>query len=570
MKQTRQLIVIVLLMIQLVVVPVNAQQAAAPALARPQTLAELQTRIAALLDQPQFAAARLGARIITGKGAVVFERDADKAFMPASNMKLYTTAAALDAFGPEQRFRTSVYATKPDIRNGELRGDLMLYGRGDPNLSARFEHPDNPGVNGKIDEYVRVEKITAIETLADQIKARGIRMISGDLIGDDSYFATDGRGTGWEWDDLMFYYGAPVSALTINDNALTFVVTPAQRVGMPPTITTKPPTVYAKIVNQATTAATGQTRIGVNRRLDSTTVEFFGSIPVGAKAFEVEISVHEPASFAATLLKEALARRGIRVSGHVRRVDAVTRINHPFDESKLTELASLQSQPLSVLLKVINKPSQNLHTEILLRQLGVWQNKQRAPIMTAPVKALSASMTHGTNGTASSSSSQQTGAQTTTTQSDLDDYGRPKSSESVGLEAVKAFLQKAGIETRPLSLRDGSGLARQDLVTPRSTSRLLEFMTGHPHFAVWRDSLPLAGADGTLERRMRGTPAERNVRAKTGTLANVNSLSGYLYTKRGQMLMFSLMGNNYTGPGREVTATFDQICVLLADYEGEL
>lgn len=340
MRLTRQLLISALLIFQLSLAPVFAQQAA-QAPAKPQTVAELQARIAALLDQPQFAAARIGVRVITGKGSVVFERDADKTFAPASNMKLYTTAATLDAFGPEQRFKTSVYATKRDIRNGVLRGDLILYGRGDPNLSARFENPDNPGVNGKIDEFVRTDKITAIEMLADQLKARGIRTVSGDLIGDDSYFATDGRGAAWEWDDLMFYYGAPVSALTVNDNALTFVVTPAVRAGLPPVITTRPQTAYVKIINHATTSASGQTRIGANRTLETSTFEFFGSIPAKAKEFEVDLSIHDPASFAATLLREALQRRGITVTGRVRHVDAVARVNDPFDESKLTELASL-------------------------------------------------------------------------------------------------------------------------------------------------------------------------------------------------------------------------------------
>jgi serine-type D-Ala-D-Ala carboxypeptidase/endopeptidase (penicillin-binding protein 4) len=194
------------------------------------------------------------------------------------------------------------------------------------------------------------------------------------------------------------------------------------------------------------------------------------------------------------------------------------------------ELAGVDSQPLAILLKVINKPSQNLHTEIMLRQLGVLAGGPAEP----------------------------------------DPYGRPRSAEARGVEALKQFLQKAGVETQPLSLRDGSGLSRLDLITPRSTTRLLEFMSTHPYFAVYRDSLPVGGLDGTLERRLRGTPAEQKVRAKTGSLTYVNALSGYLTTRRGQTVIFSMMGNNYTGAGREVTGVFDQICALLAAYEGEL
>lgn len=504
-------------------------QVAAPA-PKPQTLAELQTRLTALLEQPKFAHARWGIRVITSDGRALFERDVDKLFMPASNMKLYTTAATLDAFGPEHKFKTSVYAEGKLSRTGTLRGKLILYGRGDPNLSARFDL-DADGKPHPIDEFTPADKITAIETLADQIRARGIKLIQGDVIGDESYFATSGLGAGWEWDDLQFYYGAPVSALTVNDNAVTFTVKPAAREGQPPLITVQPQTAYVKIINHATTGKgkEGRTRIGIHRPLNSNEVEFFGNIPPGAQDYSTEIAVYDPASFAATLLKEALARRGIRVIGRVQRMDAVARISAPFDETKLTELASIESQPMAVLLKAINKPSQNLHTEMMLRQLGELRGAPR----------------------------------------ELDDYGRPKSAESRGLDVIKQFLTKAGVDVSTLSLRDGSGLARQDMISPRSTSQLLLFMSQHPHFAVYRDSLPVAG-DGTLQRRMKGTAAEGKVQAKTGSLSYVRALSGYVATKKGQMLIFSFLGNNYTGAGGDVTGVFDQLCALLADYEGEL
>lgn len=495
---------------------------------QPQSPAELQERIAALLDQPKFAAARWGVRIITAKngdgGKVIFERDADKAFMPASNMKLYTSTAALDAFGPAYRIKTSVYATRP-IKGGVLRGDLILYGRGDPNLSPRFASNDPK----RYGEFKPADQIAAIEQLADQIKAHGIKIITGHLIGDDSYFAGDLLGPGWEWDDAQFYYGAELSALTVNDNAVTFTVRPASRAGERPTIEVQPLTDYVKVINGSKTSENGQTRIGINRPLNSNTVEFFGTIPRRAENFEAEIAVHDPASFAATLLREALGRRKIRVMGSVQRMDAVARVARPFDEAKLIEIASIESQPLSEMLKVINKQSQNLHTELMLRQLGT---------------------RHKEAGT-------------------LDSYGHPKSTATLGAEERREFLIKAGIDVQPLSLRDGSGLARQDLVTPRSTSELLRYMFTHPHFTTFYESLVIGGVDGTLERRMRDTAAANNFRGKTGTLSYVNALSGYVATKRGQMLIVSLMGNNYTGAGREVTAVLDQICALLAEYEGE-
>jgi serine-type D-Ala-D-Ala carboxypeptidase/endopeptidase (penicillin-binding protein 4) len=516
---------VLLLVITLALIPALAQQpSTAPD--RPATLVELQSRIAALLDQPKFASARWGARIITTEGGVVFERDVDKSFMPASNMKLYTSAAALDAFGPDFKIKTSVYATRPVGKNGVLKGDLILYGRGDPNISPRFD-TDDPN---RYDQLKPADTVTGIERLADQIKAAGIKTVTGNLIGDDSFFAGDLLGPGWEWDDAQFYYGAEVSALTVNDNSVTFTVTAAARAGKPPSIKIQPQTSYLKIVNNAVTSVDRLPRIGVHRPLDSNTVEFFGTMPRGASEFKVDIAIHDPARFAAELLKEALARRGVRVRGRVERYDAVARVANPFDESKLLEIAGVESQPLAEMLKVINKQSQNLHTELMLRQLG-----------TRHADALS-----------------------------LDDYGRPKSTASLGAEIRSRLLRRAGIDVAPLSLSDGSGLARQNLVTPRSTALLLEFMLGRPYAETWLESLTVAGVDGTLRRRMRDSAAANNMRGKTGTLTYVNALSGYITTKRGQPLILSLMGNNYTGPGRETTGVMDQICVMLAEFAGEI
>ncbi|QQS48450.1 MAG: D-alanyl-D-alanine carboxypeptidase/D-alanyl-D-alanine-endopeptidase [Acidobacteriota bacterium] len=527
MSGTGRRIAILALSVVLIVLPVQAQQPANGNGPEPAGPAALRERIAELLDDPKFASARWGVRIArvgtNGDDGVIFERDADKSFIPASNMKLYTSAAALDAFGPDFTITTSVYATRPATRLGTLRGDLILYGRGDPNLSPRFEG-ENPD---RYSEHVPADRIAPIERLADQIRARGIRVITGDIIGDDSFFAGDLLGPGWEWDDAQFYYGAEVSALTVNDNVVTFIVTPGRRPGEKPAIRVQPDTSYIRIVNNATTVREGATRIGIHRPLDDNTIEFFGSIPLDAQPSETNISVHNPALFAATLLKEALDRRGIRHPGRIRRIDARRRLTAPFDASKLIELASIQSRPMSEMLKVINKQSQNLHTELMLLQLGA---RLGAPQPPTP-------------------------------------YGQPRSTISLGNEVRRTFLESAGIPVRPLNLRDGSGLARQNLVTPRSTSMLLEFMLRHPHAGIFRDSLGIAGVDGTLERRMRDSAAANNLRGKTGTLSNVNALSGYLMTRAGDLLIISLMGNNYTGPGRDVTSVMDRICILLAEFE---
>jgi D-alanyl-D-alanine carboxypeptidase/D-alanyl-D-alanine-endopeptidase (penicillin-binding protein 4) len=496
---------------------------------KPATAAELRRSIEQLIDHPRFSGARWGVLIRTSDGRVVYDRDSERTFIPASNMKLYTTAAALDQFGPGARVRTSLYASRSAGRNGVLSSDLILYGRGAPNLSPRFVDPSAR----KYSELTPAKTIPAIEELADRLKSLGIRVVSGHIIGDDSYFAGDLLGPGWEWDDAQYYYGAEVSALTVNDNSVTLLVSPGKRVGTPPAVEVLPATGYVKIVNNARTVSGGEPRIGARRGLNSNTIEIFGVIPVRATPRQIDVAVHNPALFAATLLREALARRRIIVRGSTRQMDAVARLAAPFNEAGLVELAGLDSEPVSEMIKVVNKESQNLHAELLLRQLG------RAALNTDA------------------------------TLPRLDDLGRPVPVINAGNNLRRQFLEKAGIDLRPLSLRDGSGLARQNLVTPAATARLLEFMASHPYRNFYEESLVIAGVDGTMERRMRETAVTNNLRGKTGTLTYANALSGYLTTRGGSRLIISLMGNNHVGPSREVTSTMDQICILLAEYEGE-
>lgn len=518
MTRTYQRLSASLLLLTLWVVPFFAQNS------RPANLSELRQSIDQLLDQPAFAGARWGVQIRTAEGRVIYDRDGARAFMPASNMKLYTTAAALDQFGPGARVRTSLYARQRPGRNGVLAGDLILYGRGAPNLSPRFAEP----TDRKYSELIPAARIPAIEELADRVRALGVRVITGNLVGDDSYFPGDALGPGWEWDDVQHYYGAEVSALTVNDNSITVVVTPGRRVGERPRISLLPETGYVRLVNQATTVAAGEPRIAVERGLNSNTIEIHGSIPLRAPARQIDVAIHNPALYAATLLREALTRRRIRVLGAPRHRGARERLRLPFNEQQLTELAGLDSEPLAEMIKVVNKESQNLHAELLLRQLG----KAAEPAATR------------------------------------DDFGRPLPIITAGNAIRRQFLEKAGISVNTLSLRDGSGLARQNLVTPVATTRLLEFMATHPHREVFVDSLVIAGVDGTMERRLKDTAVSNNLRGKTGTLTYANALSGYLKTRNGEQLIVSLMGNNHVGPAREVTAAMDRICILLAEYEG--
>ncbi len=484
-------------------------------------LKELQTSISSLIDQPKFVSMRWGMLIMTADGQVLFERDADKAFLPASTMKLFTGAVALHVLGPDCTMRTSVYTTQ-SMHAGVVHGDLILYGRGDPTLSGRFEL-ENPY---SLDSLAYQKTNSGIESLADQIKAQGIKRITGSLIGDESFFLSRKLGPGWECDDTQAYYAAEISALTVNDNCLSLTVAPSS-IGTAPTITVLPQTEYVKILNTARTSESGQTCIGIHRPLNSNTIEIFGTIPRGAKEFKSLISIHDPALFAATLLKEALARRGIKVMQGVRRMDALSRMAQPCAVSKLFEVAHVTSQPMSNIVKLMNKVSQNLYAELLLRHIGIAQGSVQ-----------------------------------------VDQYGRPQPAEARGNEMRRSFLEIVGIDLQPLKLHDGSGLTRHNQLTPRATVRLLHYMLTHRESASFLDSLPLAGVDGTLEHRMKGTSAANNVRAKTGMQGAVNALSGYVTTKKGRLLIFSCIANNYIVPTPEIMKIYDQIGALLADYVG--
>jgi serine-type D-Ala-D-Ala carboxypeptidase/endopeptidase (penicillin-binding protein 4) len=430
----------------------------------------------------------------------------------SSNMKLYTVAAALDRFGPDYRFVTSVYAPARADRTGTLRGDLVVYGRGDPTYSTRF--------NGEGDkDYYR-----AIDELAARVYDAGVRRVEGDLVGDESYFAGGRLAPGWEWDDLQWWYGAEVSALSVNDNSVDLSVKPGARAGDPALITVGPSTSLVTVVDRTRTVAAGQGReLSVHRPLGQNVIEVRGEVPLDDRGFTASVAVSNPALMFATMLRTALERRGVVFAGKTRTVDAQARedAGQPLQVSSLVEIATRQSPPLSLIAAQTMKPSQNLYTELLLRALG--KASAMKPGQTA---------------------------------------------EEAGVGAVKEFLVKAGVDPTRVQMLDGSGLSRANLVTADATVRLLTYMSRHPAGMAFRESLPVAGLDGTLRNRMKGTPAANNVRAKTGTLGSATSLSGYLFTAAGERLVFSLIINNPPRDADPRAGFTDAVAVLLASFAG--
>lgn len=529
--------------------------ATTPALrsAGPQTLDELRLRVRELIARPEFASSMLAVKIASlDTGRVIYEENANKWLQPASNLKLYTIAAALDRLSPDFRFVTSVYAPARPDASGTVRGDLIVYGRGDPTYAKRFNAlgadataarvgssgvaasaegvsgvsgfatPAGNGASSPSSPRPDAEYFKAIDELASRIAAAGVRRVEGDLVGDESYFAGDALAPGWEWDDLQWWYGAEVSALSVNDNSVDLTVSPGARAGEPCRITLGPATGYVTVVDRTRTTPRGTPRdLVVHRPLGTNTLEISGGMPVDDRPFTGSVAVARPALFFVTLLREALERQGVRFTGRTRTVDARERATAALPVSSLVELATRQSPPLSVVAAQAMKPSQNLYTELILRALG----------KTAATDA------------------------------------RRKTDEA-GVEAVRAFLRGAGIDDGKVQMVDGSGLSQRNLVTAETTLQLLIHMNRHRYAAVFRDTLPVAGVDGTLRNRMKGTPAQANARAKTGTLSSATSLSGYVTSAAGERLVFSLM-INHPPRERDPRAAFtDAITILLASFAG--
>ena len=486
----------------------------APATTR--TLPELQARIAQVLQKTELEPAMIGIKVTSlDTGRVLFEENANKLLRPASNMKLYTIAAALDRLSPDYRFVTSVYATaKPDAA-GLVHGDLTIYGRGDPSIAARF----NAG------NYFK-----GIDDLAARIVAAGVKRVEGDLVGDETYFVGPQYGAGWEWEDLQWWYGAEVSALTVNDNALDLSIKPGAQVGAPAVVTTGPPDPLLTIVNKILTGARNSRReIMVYRGLGGDELEIRGSIPLDDRGYSGGLGISRPALLFCYLLRASLAQRGVTFSGKTRTLGPVlfAWAKPEIDSTGLVELTNLQSPPLSLVAANTLKPSQNLYTELVLRTLG--------KVSAAPATPANANRT----------------------------------SEEAGIEVVKLFLREAGITPSTLVLTDGSGLSRNDMITAAATLQLLTYMHRHRYAATFRDALPIAGVDGTLRNRFKGTPAENNLRAKTGTLSSASSLSGYVRDAAGEQLAFSIMVNNYP-EGADVRAScIDPIALLLTSFAGK-
>jgi D-alanyl-D-alanine carboxypeptidase/D-alanyl-D-alanine-endopeptidase (penicillin-binding protein 4) len=463
--------------------------------------------IDSMVSAPEFRTALWGVLIVDPEARdTLYAHNAAKLFIPASNQKLVSGSVMLEQLGPEFRFRTT-FAAHGTIANGTLNGDLAVIGRGDPTMSDRMME----------------DAMTPLRAIADSLWQRGIRRITGNVIALGDAFPGPVAGAGWPWDGLNGASFAGVDELLFNEGLSVFRVRPGTNVGDPGVVETRPSRTFpsvrvvASTIARDTTAASaagrggpGGGRGGTGTRVSAyhdtltSAVIVRGQIAAGDSA-TIRLPQHDPNTAFVAALAEALAERGIAVD---RQTALWTQ------DPRADSLFTVLSAPLKEIMPAMMKPSQNQIAEVFLRTLGL----ERAGVGTA-------------------------------------DSGR---------RVVERQFAAWNIPSDAFVVRDGSGLSRSDLISPEALVSILEAMRRSPNFAVFFESLPIAGVDGTIRTRMRDTPAQGNLRAKTGTLSMVRSLSGYVRTADGRLLEFSLLCNNWTTPQAAVDRVQDAIGSALA------
>ena len=500
--------------------------AADPTPKKPVAKKTVPQQINAILAQPELARAHWGIDVINqDSGKTIYSLNPDQLFLPASNMKLFTTAVALALAGPEYRYHTTIETNGKLDDLGRLQGDLVIVGRGDPNISGRV-----------MPYQLKTERIAphtqVLEEMADQLVRKGLKRVDGDVIGDDTFYAPERYAESWGQDDLQWIDGAPVSALSFNDNVIFIDLQPGERAGDKALLTQETETSYYEFDNRVLTVAAGTHKIGIHRDPGSKRVVVWGTIPLGDKGEKEALAIEDPAEYTAQLFREILEKRGITVTGKSRArhgeiaqffdlppapqlppdlTDAAPELTAP------QVLAEHISLPLLEDIRVINKTSQNLHAEMTLRLAG--------------------------------------------------NLGGMTPSFEGGAAVLKQFVTAAGAGEDEFVFMDGSGLSRRDLVAPDAVVRVLLYASRQRWGAAYRESLPVSGVDGSLSERFVNTPAGGLVHAKTGTLSHVNALSGYGETKSGRHFVFSILCNNHNLPGGKALAAIDSIVQVLVDDE---
>lgn len=456
-------------------------------------------------------------------GETLYELNADHFFTPASNAKIFTSSLAFATLGPAFQFRTTLESKAQLSADGRLAGDLIFIGRGDPDISNRkFPYA------GKVEHDGPAEKVLA--QMVDEAIAKGLKQIDGDIVADDSYYPYDPYPPGWTVGDLFFTFGAPVSAIAFNDNCISVEITAGAQAGDPATLSVDPSAALNTFgYDLKTITADGKPEFGVVRQPGAQFLLLRGRIPVGHSSMVLDLAMPDPAQTAAVTLKQIFESRGIPVTG-------AARVHHapppeiysdapivlgpaPVPPSPTAIVfAEHLSPPLSEIVRVTNKVSQNLHAELLLR--AVAEEKKGFGVTDA------------------------------------------------GLWVEQDFLKSIGVANGDVAFSDGSGLSRDDLVTPRAVVQLLRYDAQQLWGADYISTFPIAGIDGTLENRFKDTPASGLIQAKTGALDHVRAISGFATTLHGERLVFTIFGNNNPQRGRDSAAAMDAVAVAMVETLG--
>lgn len=431
---------------------------------------------------------------------IVYALNDNLRFTTASILKLFTSAAAVELLGPDYKFETSFYINGDIDKKGKLAGDLIIVGGGDPLISGRFR-----------DSVTEV-----LEFWADSLLQRGIKTIEGDIVVDNSFFESDELGPGWSYDYLTYWYACPISPLSFNDNCVDFRVYPAADIGGKCRLEFDPRTDYIKVINNTITLLAGlDNTFDFLRHPETNIVEFFGGIAIDDENGELDyVSVHKPHLYCVNIFKDIIIKKGIKFKGQLIEI-GIKNIENKWTYNYLDKLFTWQSEPMSAIIKVINKNSQNFFAEQTLKTIGA----------------------------------------------ELAGVG----SFDMSTRIVTDWIESIGITAGDVHYYDGSGLTHMNLATPASIIHLLRYMYNSQNFDVYYESLAIPGIDRSVRSRMKNYPMAEQMRTKTGSIANTRTFAGYLTTKTGKLLAFSIMVNNYGVTRDDIDNWTDKLCGYIID-----
>jgi D-alanyl-D-alanine carboxypeptidase/D-alanyl-D-alanine-endopeptidase (penicillin-binding protein 4) len=397
--------------------------------------------------------------------------------------------------GADYRFTTSFYTNDIDYSEGTLDGDLIIVGGGDPLISGRFQ-----------------DSLTVLlQYWANSLIDLGIEKINGDIVVDNNFFEPDEIGPGWSYDYLSYWYACPVSALSFNDNCVDFHAYPVRNLGDACQIVFSPPTDYIAITNNSVTLPAGvDNTFDYVRQVGTNNVEFFGGIAVDDTSGLIDyVTVDKPDIYCAQIFRNVLKLNNIKVKGEIVEIGRDS-LPEKYQYRNLVKLFDWQSEPMSVVIKVINKNSQNFFAEEALKTIGAEYVAEGSFPMSTRI--------------------------------------------------VRDWLEAIGISRDEVSYYDGSGLSHMNLATPFSIIQLLQYMYESDDFETYYESMAIPGVDRSVRGRMAAEPMASLMRTKTGSIANTRTFSGYLTTSSGRLMAFSMMINNYAATRDEIDDWTDGFC----------